>query len=151
MPSQATNYFYTLVAMGVIALMVTNSFEQQAAGLKLIGERRELEELLETVASECTELVSLTEATGASAEICLHAPQMIGERRYWIKLASDSTGAWIEGAFGEPWTGNPDYRVYLPWNVSASGTYKGGYGTLSINCSDQGSGPELTLGRYEVG
>jgi hypothetical protein len=27
MPSQATNYFYTLVAMGAVALMLTNAFE----------------------------------------------------------------------------------------------------------------------------
>ena len=135
MPSQATNYFYTMVAMGVIALMITNAFNLHSASLQSVSERQELKELLETVASEATELAALVEATNATTKISIHTPQMIGNKHYWIRLVSDSSEAWVEGAFGDPWTGSPEFRVDLPWDVSASGTYKGGYGTLSLNCT----------------
>jgi len=115
MPSQATNYFYTLVAVGAVAMMLT------------------------------------TEATGATARVSMRLPQHIGDKRYWIRLRSDASGARVEGAFGDPWAGEPRFRVGLPWNVSASGTYKGGYGTLALNCTVQGSETVLTLGRWEVG
>ncbi len=151
MPSQATNYFYTLVAMGAVALMLTNAFEIHAEGLERTSERQEMRGILSTVASEATELVALTEATGATTKICLRLPQLIGDKRYWIRLGSDASEAWVEGAFGDPWTGDPESRIALPWNVSASGTYKGGYGTLSLNCTVQGSVTVLTLGRWEAG
>ena len=151
MPSQATNYFYTMVAMGVIALMITNAFNLHSTNLQAVSERQGLKELLETVAAEATELVVLTEATNATTKISIHTPQMIGKKQYWIRLVSDSSEDWVEGAFGDPWTGSPDFRVDLPWDVSASGTYKGGYGTLSLNCTIQDADSMLVLGRWESG
>jgi hypothetical protein len=151
MPSEATSYFYTLVAVGVVALMLTNAFEIQASALRSESERLELGRLLEAVASEGTELVALTEATGATTRVCSRFPTMIGTKHYWIRLRSDGSGAWVEGGFGEPWVGDPRYRVELPGGVSASGTYRGGYGTLSLTCEPQGSGAELALGRWEDG
>jgi len=151
MPSQATSYFYTLVAMGAIALMLTNAFEIQASSLKSESERRELGRLLETVASEGTELVALTQTTGATTRVCIRFPTMIGTKHYWVRLKSESSGAWVEGGFGEPWVGEPKFRVELPGGISASGTYRGGYGTLSLTCELQGSRTVLTLGRWEVG
>lgn len=151
MPSQATNYFYTLVAMGFIALMVTNAFGVHVGSLKALSERQELRRILEAVASEATELVALTESTGAIAKVSMKLPIAIGYRRYWIRLRSDAIGAWVEGGFGDPWAGDPYYKVELPRNVSASGTYKGGYGTAALNCTLQGSSTVLTLDRWEAG
>jgi hypothetical protein len=151
MPSQATNYFYTLVAMGVISLMLTNAFEGQVSTLGSAAEKKELRRLMEAVAAEGTELVGITEATGATVKVCVEYPTTIGKRQYWVRLASDGSRAWVEGGFGEPWTGTLLSESYLPWNVSASGIYRGGYGTLSLNCTDLGSGPVLALGRLEDG
>ncbi len=151
MPSQATNYFYTLVAMAAIALMITNAFDAHVIRLRAASEQEELRGLLEVVATEATELAALTEAAGSTVRVCLRLPQMVGYKQYWIRLVSDSSGSWVEGGFGDPWTGRLDLTVDLPFNVSATGTYKGGYGTASLNCTDQGSGPVLTLGRWEVG
>jgi len=149
MPSQATSYFFTIVAMGVVALMVTNAFKVQVSGLKAVSERHELRELLEAVASEATELIAFTEATNATAKMSLHTPTLIGDKEYWIRLHSDASEAWVEGAFGEPWKGNPDYRIELPRDIIASGTYRGGFGTLMMNCTIQGGEPAVTLGRWE--
>ena len=151
MPSQATNYFYTLVAMGVISLMLTNAFEGQVGALEGVAEKKELRRLMEAVAAEGTELASITEATGATVKVNIETPTSLGNRQYWVRLESDGSRAWVEGGFGEPWTGTLLSETYLPWNVSASGTYRGGYGTLSLNCTDQGSGPVLVMGRWEDG
>ena len=151
MPSQATSYFYTIVAMGVVALMVTNAFKVQVAGLKAVSERHELREMLEAVASEATELIAFTEATNATAKMSLPTPTLIGDKEYWIRLHSDASEAWVEGAFGGPWAGHPDYRVELPRGIVASGTYRGGFGTLMMNCTIRGGEPAVALGRWEVG
>lgn len=151
MPSQATNYFYTLVAMGVISLMLTNAFEGQVGALEVTAEKKELRRLMEAVAAEGTELMSITEATGAPVKVSIETPTTMGNRQYWVRLESDGSKAWVEGGFGDPWTGTLLREAYLPWNVSASGTYRGGYGTLSLNCTDLGSGPVLVMGRWEDG
>ena len=151
MPSQATNYFYTLVAMGVVSLMLTSAFEGQVGALESIAEKKELRRLMEAVAAEGTELMSITEATGATIKVSIQTPTKIGNRQYWVRLESDGSKAWVEGGFGDPWTGTLLREAYLPWNVSASGTYRGGYGTLSLNCTDLGSGPVLAMGRWEDG
>jgi len=151
MPSQATSYFYTIVAMGVVALMITNAFKVQVAGLEAVSDRQALRELLEAVATEATELIAFTEATNATAKVSLQTPTLIGDKEYWIRLHSDSTEAWVEGAFGEPWMGSPDFRVELPWGVDASGTYRGGFGVLMMNSTIQGGDPAVTLGRWESG
>ena len=151
MPSQATNYFFTIVTMGVVALLVTNAFKVHAIGIKAASEQQELKRLLEAVATEATELVALTEATNASTKISLHTPTLIGNKEYWIRLYSSGSESWIEGAFGDPWAGAPDGRVELPWDVSASGTYHGGNGTLSLYCTMQASTLTLTLAKWEGG
>jgi hypothetical protein len=74
MPSQATNYFYTLVAMGVVSLMLTNAFEGQVGALESTAEKKELRRLMEAVAAEGTELVSITEATGATVKVSIETP-----------------------------------------------------------------------------
>jgi len=150
MASEATTYFYTLLAMGAIGLMLTTTFQAHTSSLNIVSERHELKRLLETIASEGTELIALTEATNASTRVCLHLPHSIGNRLWWVRLVSDSTGTWIEGAFGTPWEGRPECRVDLPVDVSASGTYEGGVGTLALTCSRQGGGVSLTLGSWEA-
>ena len=149
MPSQATSYFYTIVAMGIVALVVTNAFKTQIIGIRAVSDRHELQEILEVVAAEATELLALTEATNATSKVSIQTPTLIGDKEFWIRLYSDSTEAWVEGAFGSPWTGNPDHRVELPWGVTASGTYQGGFGTLMMNSTLQDGVQTVTLARWE--
>ena len=149
MPSEVTNYFYTIIVMGTIAFIVTSAFNTHAAGIKITAETQELKNLLETVAAECAELIALTEATGATTKISMKIPVNIGEKYFWMRLRSDTSGAWIEGAFGAPLNGDPQHAVEIPGIVLVSGTYRGGYGTLSLSCTEQAEGPVLILGRWE--
>lgn len=151
MATEATTYLYTLLALGAIGLMLTATFQAHAGRLQTVSEGLELKRMLEAIASEGTELITLTEATGASARVCLRLPRTVGSKLWWARLVSDATGAWLEGAFGEPWEGRPQWRVDLPPNITASGTYEGGVGTLALTCSMQGSNIVLTLGSWEAG
>lgn len=150
MTSVVTTYFYTLLAMGAIGLMLTATFQAHTSSLHVVSERQELRGLLENIASEGTELIALTEATNASVRVCLRLPRAIGNRLWWARLVSDPTGTWIEGAFGSPWAGRPESRVDLPMNVTASGTYEGGVGTLALTCSKVGGDISLILGAWEA-
>lgn len=147
MPSQATNYFYTLIAMSVIALIITNIFELQINQIEAIAERKELLEILETIVTESTELITLTEITGSSTTLALNLPQSIGNKYYWLRIRN-LEGSWVEGGFGEPWTETVELRVYLPWNTTSTGTYRGGYGKLSLSCKIQAGEPLLTLNTW---
>lgn len=147
MPSQATNYFHTILAMGAVALLTTYSVQTHANNLRMTAENGRLEKFIETVASEATELMALVKSTNSSFVVRLHTPTLIGTKRYWIRLASEESKVWIEGALGNPRIGMPDLRVFLPLNASTSGTYQGENGTLLLNCSIQGSTLQLTLGR----
>ena len=151
MTSVTTSYFYTLIALGSIGLLVTATFQAQTVSLRNFSEIMELERLLQTIAAEGTELIALTEAKGASTRVLLHLPQKVGESKWWARLVSDNSSAWVEGAFGTIWDGRPELRVDLPWNVSASGSYEGGVGTLSLACEVQGSDIILTLNSWEAG
>jgi hypothetical protein len=151
MSIQATNYFYTLLAIGAIALMLANSFQNHADGIQEASERMALKCILDQVASKCTEMISLAETKGASTDIYLRMPNTIGNQRYWVGFSSDSSGSWVEGGFGEPFDGDTQCRRELPWNITASGTYRGGYGIMSINCSIQITELVITLSTLRVG
>ena len=151
MTSSTTTYFYTLIALGSIGLLVTATFQAQTVSLRNFSERMELERLLQTIAAECTELIALTEAKSASTRVLLHMPQTVGESKWWVRLDSDKYSAWVEGAFGTIGEGRPELRVDLPWNISASGAYEGGVGTLYLACEVKGSDIILTLNSWEAG
>ena len=151
MASEATTYFYTLVALGAVGLMLTATFQTHTDSLHALAERQELRRVLETIASEGTELIALSEATNASSRVCLRVPNILGKRRWWVRLVSDSNETWVEGAFGPSWEGHPDLVVELPHIATASGMYQGGYGPLALACSINGSDIVMTLGSWEDG
>jgi hypothetical protein len=145
------NYFYTLLALGAVGLVLTATFQGYSANLQAVSERRGVRKLLEPLAAEGVELIALTEATGASVRKHLHLPRTVGGRFWWARLVSDSTGTWIEGAFGPSWEGRPEWRVDLPPTATASGTYEGVYGTPTLTCSIQDTETVLTLSTWEGG
>jgi hypothetical protein len=133
--------------MGAVALLTTYSVQTHASNLRMTAENERLEKFIETVASEATELMALVKSTNSSFVVRLHTPTLIGTKRYWIRLTSEESKVWIEGALGSPRIEIPDLRVFLPLNASTSGTYQSENGTLLLNCSIQDSTLQLTLGR----
>lgn len=134
MPSVSTNYYYTLLSLAVIGTLLLCSFQVYDNQIRGASETTALMRVLEDVAGEGCELLSLVSATSSSTQIILHLPDRIGERFYWMRLRSSPVGVWLEGGFGDEWTGEPGCRVYLPPSISASGTYRGGEGALKLRC-----------------
>jgi len=150
MASEATSYFYTLLALGAVGFILTATFQVRTSSIKAVSEKQELERILEAITSEGTELIALVDATNSSVRVILQLPNTVGERFWWARLMSDSTGAWVEGAFGEVREDHPELGFKLPSNVSASGTYIGGVGTPALICERQGAKIKLTLTSWEV-
>ena len=145
MPSVPTNYCYTLLSLAAVGTLLLCSFQVYDQQIRGVSETTALIRVLESVTAEGCELLSLTSATNSSTQLLMHLPERIGERLYWVRLQSGSSGAWLEGGFGEEWSGEPECRFYLPQGISASGTYAGGEGTLRLLCYMSGATPHLEL------
>lgn len=150
MPTQGTNYFYTLIAMGFIALIITAAFNNHVEGILTLSEKMKLMKIGESIASHSTDLIILSKTTGATTNVILNTPLLIRNKQYWIRLNSDESGAWLEGSFGDPLNNQTLFCIELSKNVLAHGTHKSENGTLSLNCSIQGSYTILKLGSLEV-
>jgi hypothetical protein len=145
MPSVPTNYCYTLLSLAAVGTLLLCSFQVYDQQIKEVSETTALMKVLESVAAEGCELLSLASATNSSTQLLIHLPERIGDRLYWVRLQSSSSGTWLEGGFREEQSGEPERRFYLPQGISASGTYAGEDGTLRLLCYMSGATPHLEL------
>jgi len=145
MPSTSTSYYYTLLSLAAVGTLLLCSFQVYDSQVRGASETVALKRVLETVAVEGCELLSLTSSANSSAQVLIHLPDRIGERRYWVRLRSDASRVWVEGGFGEEWDGEPECRVYLPSGVSVSGSYAGEEGTLKLRCYASGATLHLEM------
>lgn len=134
MPSVSINYYYTLLSLAAVGTLLLGSFQVYDDQIRGASETTALIRVLESVAAEGCELLSLTSATNSSAQLLIQLPNRIGEKLYWMRVRSDLVGVWLEGGFGEEWSEEPECRVYLPQGISASGSYAGGDGALRLRC-----------------
>ena len=74
----------------------------------------------------------------------LDIPAQIGNQRFWVRIANDSSGAWVESGFGAEV--NPtDLRVEMPAKVVASGSFISGSGRPVLMCQFEDEVATLTL------
>ena len=133
MPSEVVTYFHTLLITGIIGVALVAAFQVNSSGIKSSFEDEELTEILETIAAEGTELISLARSTGSTSTLVMRLPISIGERNWWARLVTSSEGSWVEGGFGSEMITSV-VRVWLPRDVSASGDFRGGFGIPELNC-----------------
>lgn len=150
MPSASTEFMYSLLTMTLVGITLTFSFTSYVDLLMQVSEVNRLRAILNQVAAEATESLAALTEDNVTLIVVVRLPLKIGDRDYWIRFDNDSNKAWVEGAFGrESRTGEQEYRVYLPKKVYASGTFEGGYELAQLNCSLNGSVPQLILSRKE--
>jgi hypothetical protein len=142
-PPIAPSYIYAFFAVIAVSGILISTFASYATTLRVIPEMEQLENLLNHVASEGCELITLAAGTNSTAEAVLKLPSAIGNKQYWIRLRNESSKAWVEGALGPIHQGNVTNRLYLPKAVSALGNYSSGYGPAVLECSV--NGPAITL------
>ena len=134
MPTIAPSYLYAIFALITVSGILIFSFAAYASTLRAIPEFEQLENLLDYIGSKSYELVVLTTVANSSSEATLPLPSAIGNRQFWIRLKSESSGTWVEGALGLIHEGNVTSRIYLPKSVSAFGNYSSGYGPALLEC-----------------
>ena len=144
MPSIIPSYIYTLFASIIVGTIVIAACGLSTANLKNEAEKQQLSNIADYVATESLELVAHAAAENLTSTIHLNVPQLIGNQRYWIKIANDSAKTWVEVGFGTTVISS-EQLAYIPAEVTASGTYTSGSGVASLECYLDSSGVQLTL------
>ena len=144
MPSIIPSYIYTLFASIIVGTIVISACGLSTVNVKHEAEKQQLSNIAEYVATESLELVSRAAAENLTSTIHLNVPQLIGNQRYWIKVANDSSKTWVEVGFGTTAISS-EQLAYIPSEIVASGNYTSGSGAAVLECVSDSSGVHLTL------
>jgi phosphodiesterase/alkaline phosphatase D-like protein len=144
MPSIIPSYVYTLFASIIVGTLVISACGLSTANVKREAEQQQLSNIAEYVATESLELISYTASENLTSTLHLDVPSLIGNQRYWIRIANDSAKTWVEVGFGTTVLSS-DQRAYIPSDAVATGTYISGSGSASLECYLDSSGVYLTL------
>jgi hypothetical protein len=144
LPSIIPSYVYTLFASLIVGTIVIAACGLSTVNVKAEAEKQQLSNIAEYVATESLELISHATAENLTSTLHLDVPQLIGNQRYWIKIANDSAKTWVEVGFGTTALSS-EQRAYIPSEVAASGTYISGSGVANLECYADSSGVHLTL------
>jgi phosphodiesterase/alkaline phosphatase D-like protein len=144
MPSMIPSYVYTLFASIIVGTIVISACGLSTANLKHEAEKQQLSNISEYVATESLELISHATAENLTSTLHLNVPSLIGNQRYWIKIANDTAKSWVEVGFGTTAISS-EQRTYIPSAVNASGTYTSGSGAAIVECYADSAGVHLTL------
>jgi len=143
-PSIIPSYVYTLFASLIVGTIVISACGISTANVKHEAEKQQLSNIAEYVATESLELIAHAKAENLTSTLHLDVPQLIGNQRYWIKVANDSAKTWVEVGFGTTVISSAQ-RAYIPSEVTASGTYTSGSGAAIIECYPDSTSVQLTL------
>lgn len=136
MPSIIPSYVYTLFASMVVGAMLTIAFSISTLNTKQAAEEQQLRSLAEYFATESCELATMTTTDKSAVNLNLDVPSFVGNQRYWVQLANDSSSAWVEIGYGTiPYA--TVRQVLIPTKVSAAGTYISGSGPAILQCYRQ--------------
>ncbi len=145
MPTIAPSYLYTFLAMIAVSTILVLSFMTYVSALRISSEAGQLSNLMDHLAAESTDLLTLVLVTNTTIETFLQMPSLIGEKQYWLRFRNDSSNAWLEGGFGNQPKEGAALRVHLPQEVFATGSYIGGYGAARLECEINAGCPRIQL------
>ena len=144
MPSIIPSYIYTLFASIIVGTIVISACGLSTANMKSEAEKQQLSNIADYVATESLELIARAEAENLTSTLHINVPQLIGNQRYWVRIANDSARTWVEAGFGTNAVSS-EQRTYIPSQVAASGAYVSGSGAAIIEYHSDGAGTYLTL------
>lgn len=144
MPSIIPSYIYTLFASIIVGTIVICACSLSTLNVRNEAEEQQLLNVAEYISTESLAVVSHAKTENSTSTLRLNVPSLIGDKRYWIQIANDSLRAWVEAGFGTI-AQSSEHRIYIPAEVSASGTYISGSGAAILACYSDSSGVHLTL------
>jgi hypothetical protein len=133
-----------LFAALVVGTIIIAACSVQTLGIKNEALNQQLTNISEYVATQSLTLLSQSNENTYTTTQYLEIPSHIGNQIFWIKIANDSSRAWIESGFGTNATTSQP-RVYIPASVAASGTFISGSGRALIECNSENQIATLTL------
>jgi hypothetical protein len=143
-PSIIPSYVYTLFASLIVGTIVISVCALSTVNVKSEAEKQQLSNIAEYIATESLELISNASAENLTSTLLLNVPQLIGNQRYWIRIANDSARTWVEAGFGTTAVSS-QHCTYIPSEVAALGTYISGSGAAILECHSDSAGTYLTL------
>jgi hypothetical protein len=144
MPSIIPGYVYSIFAALIVGAIIVYACSISTLNVKNQANSQQLKNIDEYVATQSLTLLSQTRENNQNATRFLDIPSSIGNQRFWISIANDSSGAWVESGFGT--TGSSkNSQINIPANVDASGYFISGSGRAILQCYFENQTATLTL------
>ena len=144
MPSIIPSYVYSLFAALIVGTILVSSCSISMTNIKNEAEKQPLTNINEYIVAKSLTLVTRTTQNNQNTTQFLDLPSQIGNQEYWIWIANDSSGAFVESGFGTTVNQNQP-RTYIPAETVASGIFISGWGRACLQCSCQNQTITLTL------
>jgi hypothetical protein len=144
LPSIIPSYVYALFASAIVGTIIVSACGLSISNVKRQAEEQQLSSITNYIASESLQLISETAPENLTTTILLNLPTSIGGQMYWVRLANDTTTAWVDVGFGIPAEAGGN-RMIMPSDVSASGTFRSSSGFALLRCYSDSEGVHLTI------
>ncbi len=137
------SYIYSIFAALIVGTIIVSSCSLSMINIKNEAESQQLANIDEYVAAQSLTLITHVTEDGQNTTQFLDLPSQIGNQEYSICIANDSSSAWVESGFGAAVQSQP--QIYIPAEISASGTFISGWGRAFLQCYYQNQTVILTL------
>ena len=137
------SYIYSIFAALIVGTIIVSSCSLSMVNIKNEAESQQLANIDEYVAAQSLTLITHVTEDGQNTTQFLDLPSQIGNQEYSICIANDSSSAWVESGFGAAVQSQP--QIYIPAEISASGTFISGWGRAFLQCYYQNQTVILTL------
>jgi hypothetical protein len=144
MPSIIPGYVYSLFAALIVCTIIISSVSVSMASIKNTADQQQLTNINRYVAAQSMALLSHATQTRENITQVLDVPSQIGNQRFWLCIANDSSGAWVQSGFGINVTeGQPCFSI--PAQIDAQGQFVSGSGRAVLQCCSVDETVTLTL------
>ena len=137
------SYVYSIFAALIVGTIIVSSCSVSMVNVRNEAENQQLANIDEYVAAQSLTLITHVTEDGQNTTQFLNLPSQIGNHEYSIRIANDSSSAWVESGFGTAVQSQP--QIYIPAEVTASGTFISGWGRAFLQCYYQNQTVTLTL------
>jgi hypothetical protein len=144
MPSIIPGYVYSLFAALLVGSIIVYSCSLSTLNIKNQAANQQLKNIDSYVVTQSLTLLSHTTEDNQNTTQSLDIPSEIGNQRFWIQIANDSSGVWVESGFGLAVTSS-DVHLNIPASVGASGIFISGSGRPVLECHFVNQIATLTL------
>ena len=144
MPSIIPGYVYSIFAALIVGAIIVYACSISSLNIKNQANTQQLKNIDKYVATQSLSLLSHTTENNQNTTQFLDIPSSIGNQRFWIRIANDSSGAWVESGFGTTVSSN-NLQMSIPANIDASGYFISGSGRAKLQCQFENQIATLTL------